>query len=221
MKLYKLTDENGCTQNNTQWGEGVTHTATGSPDIALCTDGWIHAYEHPLIAVFMNPAQAGFKNPRLWQAEGDIVKQEGQLKCGCRALTTVKEILLPVITIEQRVEIAIRCVKLVRHDPAWNLWADNWLSGKDRSARSAEAWTRVSTRVSWAEAARSAWAMAFAEAWAAQAGAAHAQAWAAHAESWAAHAVAWAAHAARAARAEIDLVAIISTVVNPNNKEGK
>lgn len=22
MKLYKLTDKNGCTYNNTQWGEG-------------------------------------------------------------------------------------------------------------------------------------------------------------------------------------------------------
>ncbi len=25
MELYKLTNKNGCTQGNTQWGIGVTH----------------------------------------------------------------------------------------------------------------------------------------------------------------------------------------------------
>ena len=187
MKLYKLTDENGRTQNNTQWGEGVTHTATGDPSQPLCRDAWIHAYEHPLIAVFVNPAQADFKNPRLWEAEGEIVKQEGQLKCGCRSLTTVMEMPLPVITTEQRVEIAIRCTKLVCKGAAWNRWADDWLSGRDRSAAAS------------ASVARSA-------AWVVEA--VGTVVWAETAEMWAAH----------APRAEIDLVAIISTVVNPNTE---
>lgn len=33
MRLYKLTDEHGCTRNNTQWGPGVTHTAKGSLEL--------------------------------------------------------------------------------------------------------------------------------------------------------------------------------------------
>jgi hypothetical protein len=40
MKLYKLTDEHGQTRGGTQWGEGVTHTATGT-GTELCSDGWI------------------------------------------------------------------------------------------------------------------------------------------------------------------------------------
>jgi hypothetical protein len=48
MKLYKLTDQNAQTMNNTQWGPGVTHETDGR--WALCGPGWLHAYEHPLLA---------------------------------------------------------------------------------------------------------------------------------------------------------------------------
>mgnify|MGYP001609670390 CR=1 FL=1 len=54
MKLYKLTDRKGQTQNETQWGEGITHTAAGS-GTTLCTDNVIHAYVDPLLAVFHDP----------------------------------------------------------------------------------------------------------------------------------------------------------------------
>jgi len=45
----KLTDEHNRTCNNTQWGENVTYTAPGTGD--LCTGGWIHYYDSPLLAV--------------------------------------------------------------------------------------------------------------------------------------------------------------------------
>ena len=139
-KLYKLTDANGRTQNATQWGPGVSHSAKGAEDQPLCSDGWIHAYESPLLAVLLNPIQADFVKPLLWEARGAIGKREGQLKCGCRTLMTVRQIPLPVVTTEQRVRFAILCAKVVCKDPAWNHWADGWLSGKDRSKEaSAEA----------------------------------------------------------------------------------
>ena len=97
MTLYKLTDQDGRTRagqaGETQWGLGVKHKATGKPGQALCTDGWIHAYKHPLLALLMNPIHAKICNPRLWECEGRIGKRAGQLKCGCRTLTTVREIL--------------------------------------------------------------------------------------------------------------------------------
>ena len=55
-KLYKLTDQNHQTRNNTKWGAGVTHTASGQGD--LCTAGWLHAYTSPLLAVLLNPIHA-------------------------------------------------------------------------------------------------------------------------------------------------------------------
>ena len=109
--LCKLTDAEGYTRrgekNQLQWGEGVTHSARGTGTI-LCSDGFIHAYEHPLIASFMNPVHADIEAPLCWEVEGDVVLREGQLKCGLKTCTTVKRTPLPVITTEQRVEIAIR-----------------------------------------------------------------------------------------------------------------
>jgi len=180
IKLYKLTDSCGKTWGGTQWGPGVSHSGTGKGE--LCGPGWIHAYEHPLVAVLMNPIHARFRTPRLWEAEGEVGLRNGQLKCGCKTLTIIREIPLPSITTEMRVRFAILCAKEVCADLPWNAWADRWLSGEDRSEAAAGA------------AAEAAWA-----AWAVQA--ASWAAYAAQAAAAAAAAAAWAAYAAEAAAA--------------------
>src|SRR5574338_277270 len=133
MKLYKLTDENGQTRGGTQWGPRVTHKATGRATQDLCSDGWLHAYEHPLLAVFLNPIHGDFDNPRMWEAEGrGKMKRDGELKCGVRELTTVREITLPEVTTEQCIRFAIFCALEVCRTVGFVNWAENWLSGKDR-----------------------------------------------------------------------------------------
>ena len=175
-KLYKLTDEQGRTRagedNELTWAVGVEHKTAGT-GTRLCTPDVIHAYEHPLIAVLMNPMHAMF-NPatmRLFVAEGEIVACEGQLKCGVHALKIVEEIAIPVLTIEQRVKFAILCAKQVCKDDAWNAWADKWLSGEDRAAEAARAARAArAAEAARAEAAGAAWAaarVAWAAAWAA------------------------------------------------------
>ena len=155
IKLYKLTDSCGKTRNDTQWGPGVSHSGTGEGE--LCGPGWIHAYEHPLIAVLLNPIHASFENPRLWEAEGEVVLREGQLECGCKTLTTVREIPLPKITTEMRVRFAILSAKSVcAAYLAWNAWADKWLSGKDRTQAAAEAAREATREPAWAAAATAA-----------------------------------------------------------------
>ena len=188
--LYKLTDRDGQTWGGTQWGPGVSHSGTGEGE--LCGPGWIHAYEHPLVAVLMNPIHADFKNPRLWEAEGKIAIRDGQLKCGCKTLTTIREIPLPSITTEMRVRFAILCAKEVCASySAWNAWADRWLSGEDRSEAAAEAAWAAAYR---SAAYRSAWASAvWAAAWAAASAAS-----AASAAYRAAYRAAWAAAEAAA-----------------------
>ena len=148
-KLYKLTDEQGRTRaredNELTWTVGVEHR-TACKGTRLCTADVIHAYEHPLIAVLMNPVHADF-NPntmRLFVAEGEIVAREGQLKCGVHALKIVEEIPVPTLTTEQRIKFAILCAKTVCKDAAWNAWADKWLNGDDRSAAAARALPRPS-----------------------------------------------------------------------------
>lgn len=197
-KLYKLTTQDNKTRpgysNECVWGEGVTHSGTGEGD--LCGPGYIHAYTDPLLAVLLNPIHANYADPKLWIAEGDIAIDQSD-KIGCNSLTTIKEIDLPVITNEQRCIFAILCVKEIGVDiPAWNSWADDYLSGKDRTAWAAEAAARAAEAAAWA----AAWADAAARA-------ARAAAWAvarAAEAVWAAEA-AWAV--ARTAN-NIDLAAI-------------
>ena len=204
--LYKVTDENSQTKNNTQWGENISHTATET-GTKLCSDGVIHAYENPYVAAFMYPVHTDFKNPILWEAGGEVVLREGQFKCGCKTLTTLKQIPLPKIFPEQRVEIAIRCTQLVYKDPAWNEWAEKWLSGEDRSKEAAN--TAYSAA---ADAAYAAYASAAARA------AANAAYYAAAARAAAATDATGAADAAAASRAaawgvEFDLVGILEKVL--------
>ena len=134
-RLYKLTDAAGRTRNNTQWGPGVTHSGTGTGD--LCSEGWIHAYTHPLLAVLLNPIHANFAEPRLWEAEGDVALDDRGLKVGCKTLTTLREAPVPAVTLEQRVRFGILCARKVCADPTWLTWAERWLSGEDRSKENA------------------------------------------------------------------------------------
>ena len=139
--LYKLTNENGMTRANTttelQWGVGVTHTAK-IEGVRLCSNQVIHAYEHLPIALLIGPGTIKANKPRLWAAEGEIVAREGQLKCGVKTLTTVCEIPLPTITLEQRAKFAILCALEVYKEEDFVCWARKWLSREDRSKSKAQ-----------------------------------------------------------------------------------
>ena len=108
--LYKLTTQDNKTRkgefNETLWGPGVTHEPKELGIPVLCSPTVIHAYEHPLIAVFMNSRHANLLDPKLWMCKGEPVVFEADLKCGCSSLTTCQEIPLPGITTDQYAQIA-------------------------------------------------------------------------------------------------------------------
>ena len=147
MKLYKLTDRNGCTYGGCLWGEGIEHTASGEG--GLCGPGWLHAYTHPLLAVVFNPIYGHIEDPLLWEAEGDVGATDHGLKVGCTRLRTVQQIPLPEVTPEQRVRFAILCARSVCNNAAWLAWANAWLDGTDRSEESASAIARALWAQSW------------------------------------------------------------------------
>ena len=139
-KYYKLTTQDcktrvGC-YNETQWKLGRLVRASGDISDHLCTNGWIHCYTSPLIAILCNPADANIKNPRLWLFKpefGTSIKEEG-LKVGVRAGKITKELPVPKITNIQKVAFAILCAKCVCKNEEWNIWADRWLDNIDRSS---------------------------------------------------------------------------------------
>jgi hypothetical protein len=161
-KLYKLTTQDGWTRkkyfNALQWGDNVTHTAKGSG--GLCTDGVIHAYLTPELAVLLNPVHAGIAEPLLWECEGEVVASDGQLKVGCKSLTTIRQVPLPEITLNQKAAFGILCVLNVYREPNFVAWAEDWLSGINRSKRAA---TKAAMAAATVTRARAAWATIWAE----------------------------------------------------------
>ena len=138
MKVYKLTDKNNETYNNTKWGENVTHETDGSGD--LCGPGWLHFYTSAELAILMNPVHASISSPKLWEAEAEgKFKDDFGRKGGCTKLTTTKEISIPNITTNQKIAFAILCGLEVYKDEKFQKWANEWLENKDRSADAANA----------------------------------------------------------------------------------
>jgi hypothetical protein len=143
-KLYKLTNQDMRTHDNTQWVLGEWKETDGQLS-GLCNGSWLHAYQDPYIAALMNPYHGNFTNPRLFEAEGDgeFLDDYG-MKCGVTKLRLVKEIPLPVITDEQRLSIAIKCLvalqRYINTEVSGKIteWTTNWLSNKDRSIGSVE-----------------------------------------------------------------------------------
>jgi len=196
---YKLTNQNLQTHNNFRWKVRKWVKVKGKLKQSLCTDGWLHCYDSPLLAVLHNPIHAAIENPRLWEVEVDgECKNDRGLKCGYRRMRLFREIPVPNMSIIQRKAYGILCAKEVVTDNKWNLWADNWLSGKDRTANAAYAAANAAADAAYAaaDAAYAADAAAYAVN-AANAAYAVNAANAAYAAAYAAYAAAYAADAAR------------------------
>ena len=165
MKCYKFTDRNDKTYGGCRWGEGITHEADGNGD--LCSEHWIHAYTDPLLAVVMNPIHGGYgKDKHLWKCKAEIGRDGDGLKFGTTKLTTIKRVPIPRISKAAKIHFGIYCALEVYHEKSFVRWAEDWLSGKDRSYAAAHAA---------ADAADAAYVAAYAAA-----DAAHAAAYAAH-----------------------------------------
>ena len=148
MKAYKLLDQELKSNKGTfQWEIGKTYTID-KPGNEMCSDEVFHCYNHPALAVLFNPIHGNIENPRLFEIEVPEFVNNDQLKYASKSQTLIKEIDLPVITVEQRVEFAIKVVKLVCDDEKWNSWADKWLIGEDRTKKSADAADAAYTAVS-------------------------------------------------------------------------
>ena len=183
MIKYKLTDPEGYTRRGkvgeTKWEPGKTLMATGEGN-ALCTDGVIHFYDDPVLALMVNPVHADIANPQVWGIDVDEIVARDGLKGGCKEARAIRIVATPRITEIQRQAFGILCALEVCSKPAWAQWANNWLSGKDRTTEAAAAAVSVASwaseaaaAASWAAvdraaAAKVAWMVAQAAEWVAQ-----------------------------------------------------
>jgi len=147
MKIaYKLTDSEMRTHNEFQWELGKWYETTGEGD--LCSPNWLHFYSDPLVGLFLNPIHMDIRNFHLFRAEveGNFIDNNG-LECGYSRARLIEELPVPQISPVQQVRFAILCAKEVYKGKKWNKWANNWLSGKNRTEESAAgaAYTAKST----------------------------------------------------------------------------
>jgi hypothetical protein len=206
MKCKLVTQELKA-YNGFRWELGkkeVIETTGGE----LCSGDFFHYYDHPLLAILLNPIHGSIKNPRLFLVEtaGESLSDYG-LKSGSKELTLVEEIELADITLNQKIAFGILCALEVYKDPKFVLWANNWLSGIDRSMAAA-----YYAAVAAAYAAANAWSAARAAANAADA----AYAAAARSAAAAARSAAAAARSAAAAAADVDLISLAKKALTYN-----
>lgn len=145
--MVKITDRNLETRGRTRWLPGTSHRATGNT-VLPCTDGVIHSYAHPLIAVFCDPIHGRYArngDARMVEVEvaDDDVASDG-LKCWHRGeVRCLREITKPVLTPVQRVHVAISVALDALPDAPWatayRRWATAWLDGTDRTHEAARA----------------------------------------------------------------------------------
>ena len=133
----KFTDSDNTTYNDTIWVPGKWRKTDGSGE--LCGPGWLHYYEHPLLAELHNPIHGKYDTgAKLWEIQvGRKILRDDQMKAGATRIRLIREIGRPDITIVQRLAYGILCAKAVYRDRTWNNWADKWLSGEDRSGNAA------------------------------------------------------------------------------------
>ena len=137
MKIaYKLTDQNFRTRDGYQWELNRWQETSGEG--GLCSDGWLHFYTHPLLAVLLNPVHADIKNPRLFKVEvSGKFKDDNGLKVGYTKAKLIKELKLPEISLTQKIAFGILCTLEIYKEETYVKWAKNWLAGKDRSSSAA------------------------------------------------------------------------------------
>jgi hypothetical protein len=123
--LYKLTNANYETYQM-KWGKNVTNSNPGERDFFRC-------YMSPETASFLNPIYEDFENPVLWLVEGAIVASNYDSRMSCKTLTTLDIVSLPKISLNQRIEIGIKCALKVYRKENFVVWTNNWLDNKDRS----------------------------------------------------------------------------------------
>jgi hypothetical protein len=149
QKYYKLLSKEMTSHNNTKWEIGVPISILKEGN-TMCSDEVLHCYNHPLLAVFLNPIHANIKDPRFFEISVDEIVNTDGLKFASKSQTLINEIPLPEISTEQRIEIGIKIVKTVNKDKKWNLWADKWLSGENRSITAADAAADAATYATYA-----------------------------------------------------------------------
>lgn len=136
VTMYKLVSQDMTTRGGMKWEIGKTNRAN-AVGTRMCTNQVLHCYNDPRLAIIFNPIHAGITDPILLQIECSTIVNSDKLKFACKEQTPKCRLPLPEVSLTQKVAFAVKCALTVHKASEFVLWAENWLSGVDRSSRAA------------------------------------------------------------------------------------
>lgn len=129
--MYLITDGDDKTLNNVIWTENCTNEQYSNPNYLFSV------YDDPVLALMMNAAYEGYKNPHLWLVEGEKDISFG-FRHECKKLKAIKKLNVDEPTDIQRISFAILCSIHLMKNQFYKIWAKNYLSGVNRTKETAE-----------------------------------------------------------------------------------
>ena len=134
MIVYKWITQDGYTRkghfNEHNWFKKPLLETHGG--YSLYNEGWIHAYEHPLLAVLNADIHTyGDADDRLMRANAfGLIQRDRQIKLGTTKLLMLGETTIPEITLEQRRCYTMLCLsRCPRLEPAVQRIVDHFFAG--------------------------------------------------------------------------------------------
>lgn len=135
IQVIKLTAPDRTFYTGVKWRVGQTNRVVWGGH--MCENGCLHGYKTLGMAVMASPGHVHNYTRALICSTPEILASDG-LKIGMAEMTGVRWVKLPKVTLDQRVEWAVRCVLLMPKVPKkFKTWAAAWLDGSDRNAGSA------------------------------------------------------------------------------------
>lgn len=127
---YVLTDHLNRDHAGREWGLRIRHA-----------DGQIRCYTTMNAAALLNPIEAGFRLPRLWEATVDRDLDAGEAFVDCQDVTTLRQVATPAVTGLHQARFAVLCARAAneggKYEREFKAWAAGWLEGEDSSGTTA------------------------------------------------------------------------------------
>ena len=129
--MYLITDGDDKTLKNVLWTENCTNEQFENPNYLFSV------YDDPILALMMNAAYEGFKNPHIWKVEGEKTLSFG-FRYECKKLKAIKRIEITEPTSIQRIAFSILCSIHLMKNQFYKIWAKNYLNGNNRTKETAD-----------------------------------------------------------------------------------
>jgi hypothetical protein len=139
-KRYKLVEQEAVRSENSEdkeekfeWKLKKWKEIEGDKEFfGVFSEGWLHCYSDPLIAILLNPINENIQNPRLFEVEVDGKEAHCNMKYAYKKMRLMKEVNVPKITLEQKVKFAVLCALEICGDNKFTSWAKDWYGDKKR-----------------------------------------------------------------------------------------